>query len=87
MARTTIKATYSLPPEVVEQLEHLARRWGVSRSKALTRAIRTAAEEQEPSCPLAALDDLQASVGVNALEAEVWIEATRQERMAMGSLQ
>jgi metal-responsive CopG/Arc/MetJ family transcriptional regulator len=85
MARTTIKATYSLAPEVVEQLEQLSKRWGVSRSQALTRAIRTAAEEEEGGNPLAGLEALQAAVGLSAEGARAWMDTARQERMALGS--
>ena len=85
MARTTIKATYSLAPEVVEQLEDLSKRWGVSRSQALTRAICTAAEEEAGGNPLASLEALQAAVELNAEEARAWMDTARQERMAMGS--
>jgi hypothetical protein len=86
MARTTIKATYSLPPEVVDQLEQLSKRWGVSRSKALTRAIRAAAVEEEAGGnPLAGLEALQAAVGLSAEGARAWMDTARQERMALGS--
>jgi metal-responsive CopG/Arc/MetJ family transcriptional regulator len=84
MVRTTIKATYSLAPEVVDQLEQLSKRWGISRSKALTRAIRTAAEE-EGGNPLAGLEALQTAVELNAEGARAWMDTARQERMAMGS--
>jgi metal-responsive CopG/Arc/MetJ family transcriptional regulator len=86
MARTTIKATYSLAPEVVDQLERLSKRWGLSRSKALTRAIRTAAEEEEAGGnPLAGLEALQTAVELNAEGARAWMGTARQERMPMGS--
>jgi hypothetical protein len=87
MARTTIKATYSLPPEVVDQLEQLSKRWGVSRSKAITRAIRTAAEMEGEAGgnPLAGLEALQAAVPLSTEGARLWMDAVRQERMALGS--
>ena len=65
MAITTIKSTYSLDVETVRTLESLARRWSVSKSEALRRAIRSAAageKSQRARDKLAALDKLQASM-------------------------
>jgi hypothetical protein len=42
MATMTVRATYALDPETVGTLERLARRWGVSKSAALRRAIQAA---------------------------------------------
>ena len=60
MAETVIKATYSLDVESVHTLEELARRWRVSKSEVLRRAIRGAASDDNPA--LVALERLQASV-------------------------
>ena len=46
MAITTIKSTYSLDVETVRMLESLARRWNVSKSEVLRRAIRSAARDE-----------------------------------------
>ena len=64
MAVTTIKSTYSLDVGSVRTLEELARRWKVSKSEVLRRAIRIAAAGDNPGnvAALDALDRLQASV-------------------------
>ena len=59
MANPTIKATYTLDVETLRVLERAAKRWGVSKSEALRRAIRASASiAAEPETPLAALDEL-----------------------------
>lgn len=83
MARTTIKATYSLDPQTVRQLEGMARRLGVSKSEALRRAIRSAAvgdiaDEREQA--LAALRQLRRSMNLDAAAADEWTRSVRDER-------
>ena len=82
MARTTVKATYSLDVETARALEDMASRWGVSKSEALRRAIRAAGHEPAPgaSRALAALDALQRSVGLNERSAARWEKRARLER-------
>ena len=82
MAVTTIKSTYSLDVETVRTLESLARRWNVSKSEVLRRAIRAAAEENSPQARerLAALNKLQASMKARGVDFEAWerdVRATR----------
>ena len=82
MAVTTIKSTYSLDVETVRTLESLARRWNVSKSEVLRRAIRAAAEEKSPHARerLAALDKLQASMKARGVDFAAWegeVRATR----------
>ncbi len=85
MARTTVKATYSLDPGTVRALEGLARRWDVSKSEALRRAIRAAARDaQEDRDALSALDELQQSLRVSETSAEDWGAEVRAERRASG---
>src|SRR5437870_291443 len=50
MAITTIKSTYALDVATVRALEGLARRWNVSKSEALRRAVRVASG-QRPAQP------------------------------------
>ena len=71
MASTTIKSTYSLDVETVRSLERMARRWKVSKSEALRRAIRTVAEQSPPpeGDATAALDALQRAVDLSAAAA------------------
>lgn len=86
MARTTVKSTYSLDVETVEELEKMARRWRVSKSEALRRAIRLAAGQTASSASetLAALDELQASLDLDRESAETWESENRRERAASG---
>jgi hypothetical protein len=84
MAVTTIKSTYSLDPQTVSALEEMARRWGVSKSEALRRAIQAAASEILPDGSDArdALDELQGSLSLNVVKARAWIKRVRSERQA-----
>jgi len=84
MATTTVKSTYSLDVESVRQLEAMARRWNVSKSEALRRAIRAAADQQ-PSTgreALNALDRLQASLKLTKDAATRWERSAKRERRA-----
>ncbi len=84
MAIMTIRSTYALDAETVRRLEEIARRWGVSKSEALRRAIRTAAGRSTRSQPSNALDELQRSLGLSAGTARAWARQIRQERRASG---
>lgn len=48
MGDTTIMATYSLDIETVRALDGMAKRWRVSKSEALRRAIRMASPAAGP---------------------------------------
>ena len=48
MAIPIVKATYSLDVNTVKALERMAKRWAVSKSEALRRAIRAAAANDSP---------------------------------------
>jgi len=82
MARTTVKATYSLAPDIVRRLEHLAERWNVSKSAALARAITAADDQSTPSHPLDALTALQRTAQLDAAQAEQWTHDVHAERHA-----
>ena len=85
MATQTIKTTYSLDVETVRKLEAMAHRWNVSKSEALRRAIRAAAQQglaNEGRDALKALDRLQSSLNLGAEAAEQWKKAARAERQA-----
>lgn len=84
MATQTIKTTYALDVETVRSLEGLARRWSVSKSEALRRAIRAASAAPPAGAPEAveALDRLQLAVGVKTFDAARWSAAVRAERRA-----
>ncbi len=78
----TIRSTYALDPETVRGLEEVARRWGVSKSEALRRAIRAAAGQSTRlrDSPSDALDQLQKSLGLKAGTARAWARQVRRER-------
>ena len=82
MAVTTIKATYSLDPETTKALEEMARRWQVSKSEALRRAIRAAAEQEQPDAEdrVRTLDRLQRSLNLTRDRAKRWAVSARAER-------
>jgi hypothetical protein len=84
MAIPKIKATYALDAESIRALERMARRLGISKSEALRRAIRAAAErrEGEPEDALATLDRLQDSLALGGEAARRWARSIRSERVA-----
>ena len=82
MATHTVKTTYALDVETVRTLEDLARRWNVSKSEALRRAIR-ASSVQAPAerlTPIQALDRLQRRLGLTPRGAARWAAEARTER-------
>jgi hypothetical protein len=86
MASTTIKSTYSLDVETIRELDAIARRWKVSKSEALRRAIHAAARVKGPVGAdvqaLQALDTLQSSLGLTPDGCAKWEAAVRRERRA-----
>ena len=86
MAVTTIKSTYSLDVETVRTLEMLARRWNVSKSEVLRRAVRAAAGEESPrqraERKLEALRQLQESVQRRGVDLAAWERENRAMRHA-----
>jgi len=90
MARTTVKATYSLSPGIVDRLEQLAKTWQVSKSEALARAIAHAADANPPADPVAeallALKALHQSATVSEADADAWMQQARAQRLASSRL-
>lgn len=85
MARMTVRTTFALDPDTAGALDDLAERWGVSKSEALRRIVRTAAAVEEVDSAaqaLAALDDLQEGLALTSEQADEWIRALRAERGA-----
>jgi len=82
MATQTIKTTYALDVETVRALEKMARRWGVSKSEALRRAIRSAAASAgaDEGGPLKALERLQRSAALSETKANDWARRMRTTR-------
>ena len=85
MAIPKIKSTYSLDQDTIGLLERVARRWGVSKSEALRRAIRAAAATETETVPaIATLSRIQKGAGLTASVAAAWARQARAERRARG---
>lgn len=84
MAIPTIESTFSLDVESVRTLETLAKRWRVSKTEVLRRAIRIAATKGRPGndAALSALDRLQNSVRQRQVDASRWVRDLKAERRA-----
>ena len=84
MAIPTIESTFLLDVESVRTLETLAKRWRVSKTEVLRRAIRIAATEGRPgnATALSALDRLQNSVRQRQVDASRWVRDLKAERRA-----
>jgi hypothetical protein len=83
MSTPQVKATYSLDVPTLKVLERMAKRWGVSKSEALRRAIHAAATlPSEPDPRLDALNELHATAALSPPEAEAWSSSVRDERRA-----
>ena len=80
----TLKATYALDAASVRALEQLARRWQVSKSAALRRAIGVAAGQAPPRAveALNALDRLQRDLDLSPARARAWAERASDQRRA-----
>ena len=81
MATHTVKTTYSLDLETMRALDELTRRWNVSRSEALRRAIKASAL-QDALTPIQALERAQRSLGLTRREAARWATEVCWEREA-----
>jgi hypothetical protein len=85
MATPVVKTTYALDLDTVRALDELARRWDVSKSEALRRAIRASATlspAPAPPEPLRALDRLQKALRLAPQDAARWSASVRAERRA-----
>lgn len=83
MATPTIRSTYALDVETMRTLERVARRWKVSKSEALRRAIRAAADQRgKGHDALETLSELQRSLGLSHERARSWARQARDERRA-----
>ena len=86
MAIPKIKSTYSLDVETVRTLESLARRWNVSKTEVVRRAIRAAAGEksQRVQEKREALRQLQDYVQRHNIDVAAWEREIRATRDAAG---
>ena len=84
MAIVSIKSTYSLDVGTVRALDGLARRWNVSKSAALRRAIRSEAERQASRADARrhALRELQSSIAARGVDLAAWEKEAREIRKA-----
>jgi ribbon-helix-helix CopG family protein len=83
MSTPHVKATYSLDVPTLKILERVAKRWGVSKSEALRRAIHASVSlPSEPDPRLDALSELQSTAALSAPDADTWSAAVRDERRA-----
>ena len=82
MAITSVRSTYSLDVETMKRIESLARRWDVSKSEVLRRAIRMADEQSAVSERVEAFRRLQASMSLTPAQADAWVAEIRAERDA-----
>jgi hypothetical protein len=82
-----IKSTYTLDVATIRTLETLARRWKVSKSEALRRAILAASGEAPAAAsePLAALDQVQKALRLTPARAAAWGRGARAERRGASS--
>ena len=87
MAKMTIRSTFALDPETVEELGRLADRWQVSKSEVVRRIVHTAAVIDETAAAhdaLAALEELQERLALTEEQADEWSRQIRAEREASG---
>lgn len=66
----------------MKRIESLARRWDVSKSEVLRRAIRIADEQSAVSERMEAYRRLQASMKLTPERADAWVADIRAERDA-----
>ena len=82
MAITSVRSTYSLDIESMRRIDNLARRWDVSKSEVLRRALRIADEQSARSERAEALKLLQVSMDLSRERVEGWVADIRSERDA-----
>ena len=80
MAITSVRSTYSLDMETMKRIDNLARRWNVSKSEVLRRAIRMADEQPAVAERVEAFKRLQASMNLTKERADAWVDEIRAER-------
>jgi predicted transcriptional regulator len=86
MKYAPVRTSMSLDHATLRALEHLAKRWSVSKSEVMRRAIRSAKaaveREEKQATPLEALDWLQGGGGLSVREGEEFKAAVAKERTA-----
>lgn len=79
---SALKSTYSLDAVSLDRLQRLARRWQVSKTEAIRRALRKADESDARGADrrLAALHSLQQSLKKRGVDFEEWKATMRNAR-------
>jgi len=75
MATMTIRTTVAFDPATAARLERLAKRWGISKSETLRRALESAelaAAKTIPDTPQPSMEEIAAMTPQNALE---WLKS------------
>lgn len=87
MATPSIKSTYTFDIGTVRRLESMAARWGVSKSEALRRAIRLAADPRGSVSNevLEAWNEVQEALALSPAKSAAWARTAREERRASSS--
>lgn len=84
--KTYVKATYSLDPITMREVDALATAWGVPKSEVIRRSIHTMSMENNNGIntvqakKLKALDYLQASSRRTKAERDAWLKEIYDER-------
>jgi predicted transcriptional regulator len=76
------KSTFSLDATTVERLNRLARRWQVSKTEVLRRAVAGASEAVDATVAqrVAALDQLECWVEEQKIDTDKWLETIKDGR-------
>jgi hypothetical protein len=85
MATTSVRSTYSLDLETMRRIENLARRWDVSKSEVLRRALRMADDQSAGAERLTLFRELQRRANLNSEQVDAWVAEVRAERDAWRS--
>ncbi len=64
----------------MNRIDNLARRWDVSKSEVLRRAVRIADEQSAGAERVEALRRLQSSAGLSRADVESWVADIRADR-------
>ena len=82
MAITSVRSTYSLDVETMRRIDNLARRWDVSKSEVLRRAVKMADDQTAGAERVELLRELQRRASLTAEQVEAWVADVRAERDA-----
>jgi ribbon-helix-helix CopG family protein len=76
-----LKSTFSLDESSIAKLQRLSRKWQVSKTEVLRRALRQAAEREEaPEVKIAALRALRSELHAKGVDFAAWRKTIRAGR-------